>query len=212
MTTGASVGAGPLLLADIGGYTSFLQLVAVAHQDDAFADGSVPAAYALVSSLLDGIVERLVPPFELSKIEGDAVFAYATHVDGLPRGPDLLDWLSECYDHFREQLGAAHEIWTCGCDACARIDGLDLKFILHAGRFVLHDIAGRQELVGAEVVLTHRLLKNRAADLVRTPAYTLVTRAAAVEFDLPTGAAVPMVEAYDHYSPVDTFVFPLRPA
>jgi hypothetical protein len=29
--------SGLLLLADIGGYTSFLQSVALAHQDDAFA-------------------------------------------------------------------------------------------------------------------------------------------------------------------------------
>ncbi len=61
---------GPLLLADIGGYTSFLQSVAVAHQDDAFAGGKVPDAYALVSSLLDGIVGQIVPPFTLSKLEG----------------------------------------------------------------------------------------------------------------------------------------------
>jgi len=66
---------GPLILADIGGYTSFLRIVQVAHADDAFADGNVPDAYAFVSSLLDGIVGQLVPPFTLSKLEGDAVFA-----------------------------------------------------------------------------------------------------------------------------------------
>lgn len=52
---------GLLLLADIGGYTAFLGSVTSAHRDDAFADGRVPDAYALVSSLLDGIVERMVP-------------------------------------------------------------------------------------------------------------------------------------------------------
>jgi hypothetical protein len=35
---------GPLLLADISGYTSFLQSGAAAHRDDAFADGAVPDA------------------------------------------------------------------------------------------------------------------------------------------------------------------------
>ena len=68
---------GPLLLADIGGYTAFLQAVAEAHRDDAFADGAVPEAYRLMSSLLDGIVGCIVPPFTLSKIEGDAVFVFA---------------------------------------------------------------------------------------------------------------------------------------
>ena len=51
-----SAASGQLLLADISGYTSFLQSVALAHKDDAFADGAVPPAYAVLSNLLDGIV------------------------------------------------------------------------------------------------------------------------------------------------------------
>src|SRR5438552_9812984 len=49
-----SAANGPLLLADISGYTSFLQSVAVSHRDDAFANGAVPDAYAMMSDLLDG--------------------------------------------------------------------------------------------------------------------------------------------------------------
>jgi hypothetical protein len=48
--------AGPLILADIGGYTSFLTAVATAHADDAFAGNNVPDAFGMMSSLLDGIV------------------------------------------------------------------------------------------------------------------------------------------------------------
>ena len=87
----------------------------------------------MMSSLLDGIVARLVPPFTLSKLEGDAVFAYATNADALPRGADLLACIEACYAEFQARLGAAHEVWTCRCGACLRIDTLDLKFILHAG-------------------------------------------------------------------------------
>ena len=86
---------GLLLLADISGYTAFLQDVALAHRDDAFADGAVPDAYAVISSLLDGIVGRVVPPFRLSKLEGDAVFAYAREADSMPRGRAMLDCLLE---------------------------------------------------------------------------------------------------------------------
>ena len=67
------------------GYTSFLQDVALEHRDDAFADGAVPDAYAVMSNLLNGIVEQVIPPFRLSKLEGDAVFAYATE-DSMPPG------------------------------------------------------------------------------------------------------------------------------
>jgi len=127
---------GPLLLADIGGYTAFLQAVAEAHRDDAFADGAVPEAYRLMSSLLDGIVGCIVPPFTLSKIEGDAVFVFAAGAE-VPRGAALLDTIRACYADFHARLADVGKIWTCTCTACLRATGLDLKFVLHAGRHVL---------------------------------------------------------------------------
>lgn len=204
---------GLLLLADIGGYTSFLHSVAVAHRDDAFADGAVPDAYAVMSNLLDGIVGSIAPPFTLSKLEGDAVFAYATDSASVPRGAAMLECIDECYADFRHRVGTARGVWQCWCDACSRIDVLDLKFILHAGPFVIQEIAGARELVGPEVVIAHRLLKSGAAELVGHGAYALATAAAADRLDLPTQSAVPIVETYAHYStPVSAHVFPLRTA
>lgn len=200
---------GLLLLADIGGYTGFLGSVANAHRDDAFADGRVPDAYALVSSLLDGIVGRTVPPFTLSKLEGDAVFVYAIDADAIPRGAAFLDCIRDCYAEFQRRLASAGEIWSCRCDACSRISALDLKFIVHAGPFVIQSIAGREELVGSEVVLAHRLLKSGAAEVVGRPAYALITASAARRADLPTAGAVPLTEHVDHYEPIEALVFPL---
>jgi hypothetical protein len=205
--------SGLLLLADIGGYTSFLQAVALAHKDDAFAEGAVPDAYALMSSLLDGIVARVVPPFTLSKLEGDAVFAYATEPAPVPRGEAMLDFLFECHADFRRRLGEARGIWSCWCDACARIDVLELKFILHGGSYVIQEIAGTRELVGPEVVVAHRLLKTSAADLVGHGAFALTTAAAAARVDIPTGAGIPIEESLEHYpTPVCAHVFALRGA
>lgn len=202
---------GPLLLADISGYTSFLQSVAAAHRDDAFAGGTVPDAYAMMSDLLDGIVGRVVPPFTLAKLEGDAVFVYATDVGSIPRAGSMLECLHDCYADFRRRLDSAHQIWTCRCDACSRIDALDLKFVLHAGSFVIQSIAGGQELVGPEVVMAHRLLKTEAAALVGH-AYALITEDAVTRFDVPTEGSVTLVETYEHYSPVRVHVFPLPAA
>jgi hypothetical protein len=201
---------GPLLLADIGGYTGFLRSVQVAHADDAFANGAVPDAYGLVSSLLDAIVGRLVPPFTLSKLEGDAVFAYAPSDAEMPRGDALLACVQACYDDFRRLLGEAHEVWACRCDACARIDRLELKFILHAGPFVIQSIAGTAELVGPEVVMAHRLLKNDALATLGSGAYALLTAAAAERFRVATDGALPMTAEYEHYEPVATWLYRLR--
>jgi hypothetical protein len=202
--------SGPLVLADIGGYTAFLRAVQVAHADDAFADGDVPLAYAFVSSLLDTIISRLVPPYRLSKLEGDAVFAYAEAGDPVPSGDGVIACMRACYAGFLETLARAHELWTCRCDACMRIDVLELKFIVHAGPYVVHAVAGADELAGPEVVMAHRLLKNDAAAILGTGAYALLTAAAVDRLQVPRGDAVIMAETYEHYAPVETFVFRLR--
>lgn len=193
---------GPLLLADISGYTSFLASVTDAHRDDAFADGNVPDAYALVSSLLDGIIESVAPPFTLAKIEGDAVFAFAPSADGMPQGEAVLACLAACYAGFRARLGGARSVWACRCDACARVDSLDLKFVLHAGPFVIQQMRGGTELVGSEVVMAHRLLKNRAADAVGARPYALITEAAAAMLDVPCAESLALVEQYEHLPPI----------
>jgi hypothetical protein len=202
--------AGPLVLADISGYSAFLQAVAYEHRNDAFADGKVPDAYAVISSLLDGIVQCLVPPFTLSKLEGDAVFAYASGDDGVPRGQRLLDLIGTCYGGFRERVVTANSIWPCSCAACAQIDQLELKFVVHAGPFVIQSIAGRPELVGPEIVVAHRLLKSSAAEAVGQAAFLLMTDAAAEWLDVPADGSVPVVEAHEPSPPVSCAAFALR--
>ncbi len=205
--TGAA--SGPLLIADISGYSGFLAAVADAHRDDAFADGRIPDAYALVSSLLDGIISTIVPPYELAKLEGDAVFVYTTSLDGFPRGEAVLACLNACYEGFKERLDGAQSIWTCRCQACSRVTALDLKFVLHAGPFVIQPMGGANELVGSEVVMVHRLLKNGAAELVGTGAYALITEAAARMLQIPPRDSLPLVERYEHLPPIETRVLPL---
>jgi hypothetical protein len=202
--------SGALVLADIGGYTSFLRDITVAHEHDALAGGNIPAAYAVMSSLLTGIVGRLVPPFMLAKLEGDAVFAYTPDPPVVPRGTDLQAVFEACYADFRQRIATANETWTCTCEGCIRIEQLDLKFIVHAGPFVVHEIAGNRELVGPEVVLAHRLLKNEVAAAIGHGAYVLATEAAASDLGFRRDGAVPMVAHYEHYPPTDVLVYPLR--
>lgn len=210
VTSQRTAAEGPLLIADISGYTSFLQDVEVAHQHDVFADGAIPEAYGLMSSLLDGIVERVVPPFTLAKIEGDAVFVFGAGTDAVPRGEALLDCVRACYAEFQSRRAQAGEIWTCTCNACVRAASLDLKFVLHAGRYVLQEIAGSRELSGPDVVMAHRLLKNGAAEVVGSGAYLLLSAAAASSLEVPVADAIPMTETYEHYQPIDTFAIPLK--
>src|SRR5262245_49609625 len=89
-----------LVLIDISGYTGFVAGVEAAHGED-FSAG-LPAGYRVLGELIQGVVDRLAPDFELVKVEGDAVFgmASAESLDG--RGPEVLDHLGAMYRAFVE--------------------------------------------------------------------------------------------------------------
>ena len=200
---------GTLLLADISGYTAFLQAVARAHAADMAAGRFVPKAYPLLTSLLDGIVGRIAPPFVLSKLEGDAVFAFAADGELGLCGQSMVDCVTACYAAYRARLDEARQLMTCSCDACLSIGGLELKFVLHHGDYIVQTVAGHQELLGPDVTISHLLLKNHVADLLGRSAYALVTESAAAYLELPLERAVQITEQYEHYAPVRARVLTL---
>src|SRR5918992_406394 len=84
----ASRREGALLLADISGYTGFLQGVTDAHRALIVDADQPPPAYAVLSHLLDTMVGAIAPTFRLAKFEGDAIFAVAD--DGTADGQAVL--------------------------------------------------------------------------------------------------------------------------
>ena len=206
-TARGSLSRGTFLLADISGYTGFLNGVADAHRALIVDADEPPAAYALLSHLLDAMVGAIEPAFRLAKLEGDALFAVGDAL--VPRGPAVIDCIRTCYGAFQEQLGRAGLQWTCTCDACSRIHALDLKFVVHHGDYVVHRIANQEELAGPDVIVAHRLLKNHARDLVGDRPYALLSDAALEALDVPVEGMLAGVEAYDDLPPLGVHVLPL---
>ena len=64
--------SGLLMLADISGYTAFLERVADAHPDSPPASMPVPPAYDFMVTLLDLVADGLQPSFTPVQNEGDA--------------------------------------------------------------------------------------------------------------------------------------------
>ena len=213
LTVHPGPGRGTLLLVDISGYTAFLQAVAEAHAGDLAAGTFVPEAYPLLTSLLGGIVERVTPPFVLSEIEGDAVFAFGPDHDLELRGASVLTCLGGCYEAYRARLEAARDLMICACDACSSISGLELKFIMHHGDYVVQSIAGHQKLLGPDVTAAHLLLKNHVRDVIGRSAYALLTASAATHLEVPLDHAHAITEEYEHYPTIRGYVltFPLHP-
>ena len=193
---------GALLLADISGYTAFLQGIAEAHAE-LNADSDEPAPiYSLLSGVLDTMATALAPQFEVSKFEGDAIFAVAPDGPESVRGEAVVACLRSCYAAFAERLARGRAELTCDCNSCSLVSGLDLKFVLHHGEYVVQRIVGREELAGPVVIVAHRLLKNHARDVVGARPYGLLTDAAAAALDVAVSDMPAITETYDGLPPI----------
>src|SRR5215213_1076839 len=153
---------GYLVLADISGYTSFVAQTEIEHADMA------------LSFLLETIVEKIGGQLTIGQLEGDAVFAYIEESQ-LPDAGSLLDLIDQTYLAFRDKALALHSQATCPCRACQTLPILDLKFILHHGDFVTQRVAGIHDLLGTDVNLIHRLLKNGVAEATGWKGYAVFT-------------------------------------
>lgn len=197
-----------LVLADISGYTGFLAAVGIAH--GAQLDfGETPPAYPLMTTLLDSIVQSLTPPFVLAKLEGDAVFAYADDQELQIHGPAVTACLRDCYATFREHVRETEAGMTCTCAACSAGASLDLKFVIHHGSYVEQTIAGRAELLGPDVTIAHRMLKNDVVAKTGWEAYALLSSAAVEHLEVPTEDGVPLELEYEHVGRLGALALPL---
>jgi len=185
---------GYLVLADISGYTSYLAGVELDH------------AHAVLTELLETIVGSFKSLLTISKLEGDAVFAYVPSIT-IARGETLFELVETTYAAFRDRVEGVRRRTTCTCNACRAIPGLDLKFIVHHGEYMLQNIAGIHELVGSDVNLVHRLLKNHVGENTGWKAYTLITGVALERLGLPCDRHLLHVatETYEHLGQVDTY-------
>lgn len=183
---------GYLVLADISGYTSYLVGTELDHARD------------VLTELLELIVQRFKPFLNIAKLEGDAVFAYVPKAK-IVRDETLLEMMESTYLGFRDRVEGIRRRTTCQCNACKLIPNLDLKFITHFGEYILQNVSGITELVGSDVNLVHRLLKNHISESTAWKAYVLFTDAAATQINVKLDNLHEQVESYEHLGEVKTF-------
>lgn len=188
--------SGTLAIADISGYTKYMSDVELEHSTDILAD------------LIGVVVAAMGGRFELAKLEGDAVFLHAP--DDAAEGIAYIAAVESCYFAFAERLWNIANATTCGCRACARLPDLDLKFVVHHGEYVVHEVATLKELVGEEIIRVHRLLKNSVRESTGIQGYAMFTRAFIDRFDIDTSAFTPHREETDDCGVVDGFVLDLK--
>ena len=150
-----------LLIADIGGYTEYMQ----------FHRSVLGHAEAATRRMLDKVV-KAARDFDLVEIEGDAAFL-SREIDGAD-GPATLASVTRTavamHRAFHEQRRLI-ELNMCPCGSCTQTSDLKLKFVAHVGEVATQTIKRRRKLVGMDVIYVHRLLKNS----VDVPEYVLVS-------------------------------------
>jgi sulfate adenylyltransferase subunit 1 (EFTu-like GTPase family) len=87
--------SGYLMLADISGFTSFVANTEIEHAEMA------------LTFLLETIVEKLSMCLTISKLEGDAVFAYCEE-SSIPKGKTLMQLIDQVYLAFRDKAAALY--------------------------------------------------------------------------------------------------------
>ena len=188
---------GYLMLADISGYTSFVAKTEIEHADIA------------LSFLLEAIVEKLSGMLTISKLEGDAVFAYVEE-SKLPDGKSLLELIDHTYMAFRDQAEDLYSKSACQCKACRAIPTLDLKFMVHHGDFIVQQVAGIKDLLGTDVNLIHRLAKNHVSESTGWKGYALFTHQGLEHLQTGKTSYIQQTESYEHLGEVETYVMDMH--
>ena len=177
-----------LVIADIAGYTGFLAGAELDHAQDILAD------------LIGTVVGAFRPTFKLAKLEGDAAFVYARAptVDGA----ELQDTIERCYFAFRRRLRDVKQASTCECNACILVPNLDLKVVAHHGQIVRQRFGSWEELVGSDVIVVHRLLKNHVEEQTGLRAYAMYSDACLSAMGLDDPSAAGLVEHRESFEGV----------
>jgi hypothetical protein len=85
-----------------------------------------------------------------------------------------------------------------------RIPDLNLKFVVHHGTILRQRVAGSEELLGTDVIVVHRLLKNDVVASTGIEAYALFTQQCvdAMDVDVSALGMRPSSETYEHIGAV----------
>jgi hypothetical protein len=143
------------------------------------------------------------------KLEGDAVFYYSP-AEMLPDAERLLEHIESCYYDFISHILKIKHLTNCPCRACSSMHTLDLKFFAHYGEYMVQKVPGTAEdIVGRDVILLHRLLKNSVTEKMGLRGYALFTNACFEQMG-QLSSITAHEETYEHIGEVKCGVYDLR--
>ncbi len=192
---------GYFIITDISGYTEFLTQSELDH------------AHQALQNLFDAQLQYIKFPLKISGFRGDAIFIYTPEACFV-NPQSFVEMLEKLYIVFADALRQMQFNTTCPCKACVNLHKLDLKMCVHYGEYMIQKLGDREELLGADVIVPHRMLKNHVIEQTGINSYALFSEAAANALSLQT-LCEPLTrykEAYEHLGEVNMLVHDLKSA
>src|SRR6266496_791356 len=191
---------GYFIITDISGYTEYLTRSELEHANET------------LQSLFDAQLAHIKFPLHISGFRGDAIFMYVPETDFISP-QSLVETLENQYIVFSDTLQQMRLNTTCTCRACTNMNLLDLKMCIHYGEYLVQKLGDREELLGADVIVPHRMLKNHVIEQTGVKSYALFSAVAAKKLDLLEYCekVVPHSETYEHLGEVSMCVHDLQP-
>ena len=146
-----------IFIPDISGYTKFVTETETKHSKH------------IITELLEVIINANTLKLQISEIEGDAVLFYRK--GDAPKLAELILQAKKMFLAFHTQLKIIQRDNVCQCGACRSAVELTLKFITHFGILDEISVQNFSKIMGGDVILAHRLLKNT----INSNEYLLIT-------------------------------------
>lgn len=190
---------GYFIITDISGYTEYL------------TGSELDYANEILQSLFDAQLKAVKHPFVISGFRGDAIFMYVPETNFV-QAQSFLEALENFCIVFADTLQQMQYNTTCTCRACKNMFMLDLKMCIHYGEYLVQKLGDREELIGADVIVPHRMLKSHVIEKTGIKSYALFSDVAARHLNLSQYCEdlTPHSETYEHLGEVPMCVHDLR--
>jgi len=176
-----------IFIPDISGYTKFITETETKH------------AKHIITELLEVIIKADKLKMHVSEIEGDAVLFYLK--GDPPKLGELISQAKKMFLDFHTHLKIIQRDNVCQCGACRSAVNLTLKFVSHFGILEEVTIQNFSKIMGSDVILAHRLLKNNIND----DEYLLITKAYLTTQNDSDAGLDEWVKFHEHKESFDNF-------
>ncbi len=136
-----------LFMPDISGFTKFIGETEIEHSSH------------IIQELLEIIINENRLNMEMMEIEGDAVFFF--RFGKIPSADEVIGQAKSIFEKFHQHLLQYENRRICQCGACKTANNLTLKFIIHTGTVGSYYVRSQHKLIGKDIIILHRLLKNK---------------------------------------------------